>query len=208
MDSQEFVETVREESSTPLSRLGSSKALYADTEGEMDDDAVLAAAAARAHHAAETFADWADDETDEAVADLFGSAAETERDHVETITDEGGAESVGEAPAVQEHLRGVDGTVERLGAFVGWALAAGNNADQVVGYFVGQASPMTASTFRDVSSDYDDHVDAAGEVLAEVCESEDDWDRALAAATAAIEADYDAYFETLESLGVNPKPVC
>ncbi|MEF8853218.1 MAG: rubrerythrin family protein [Haloarculaceae archaeon] len=206
MNAQEFVDAVREDSKTPLSRLGASKALYADTAGEMDDDAVLAAVADRAHHAAETFEAWAGEAEVEA-ADLFATAAETERDHAETAADERGDYEPGDSPGVQTYLRGVEGTVERLGAFVGWALAAGNNTDQVVGYFVGQASPTTANTFRDVSDDHDEHVERASEVLGEVCEG-DDWERAREAAGEAIAADYDDYFETLESLGVNPKPVC
>jgi hypothetical protein len=207
MDPQEFADAVREDNKTPLSRLGASKALYADTEGEMDDATVLAAAGDRSHHAAETLEEWADGEAEEAAA-LFATAAETERDHAETVADEHGDYEPGEPPAVQTHLRTVEGTVERLGAFVGWALAAGNNADQVVGYFVGQASPMTASTFREVSDDYDDHVEGASETLATVCGSDDDWERAREAASDTISADYDDYFETLETLGVNPKPVC
>jgi hypothetical protein len=207
MNAQEFVDAVREDSKTPLSRLGASKALYADTAGEMDDDSVLAAVADRAHHAAETFETWADEESGE-VADLFSAAAETEREHAETAGEEHGDYEPGDPPGVQVQLRGVEGTVERLGAFVGWALAAGNNTDQVVGYFVGQASPMTASTFRDVSGDHDDHVERASEVLESVCDGEEDWERAQEAAGEAIAADYDDYFETLESLGVNPKPVC
>jgi len=204
MDSQEFVETVREESSTPLSRLGSSKALYADTEGEMDDDAVVQAAADRAHFAAERFEAWADEASGE-VGELFADAAATERDHAETAADERGEYEPGDAPAVVAHLESVSGTAERLGAFVGWALAAGNNADQVVGYFVGQASPRTASTFRAFGDDYDEYVERASDLLAAAA---DDTDDAVAAAADAIEADYEAYFETLEDLGVNPKPVC
>jgi hypothetical protein len=207
MDTEAFLDAVREDNRTALSRLGASKALYADTVGEMDDESVLAAAGDRAYHAAETFEAWADDEADSEAADLFAAAAETEREHVETIAGEHGDYDPGDPPAVQAHLRGVEGTVERVGAFVGWALAAGNSTDQVVGYFVGQASPRTASTFRDVSDDYDDHVERGAEVLASVCE-EGDRERAQEAAAAAIEADYDDYFETLESLGVNPKPVC
>ncbi|WP_436923296.1 rubrerythrin family protein [Halosimplex amylolyticum] len=206
MDSQEFVETVRDEAATPLSRLGSSKALFADTEGEMEDDAVLQAAADRAHFAAERFDAWADGEAD-AVADLFADAAETERDHAEAAADEHGDYEPGETPAVQAHLANVDGTVERLGAFVGWALAAGNNADQVVGYFVGQASPRTASTFRAFGDDYDEYVATGSDLLEEVCDDET-WSDAVEAATATVDADYEDYFETLESLGVNPKPVC
>ncbi|ELZ27730.1 hypothetical protein C475_07410 [Halosimplex carlsbadense 2-9-1] len=207
MDSQEFVESVRDEAATPLSRLGSSKALYADTEGEMDDDAVLGAVADRAHFAAENFDGWADEESGE-VSELFADAAATERDHAEAAADERGEYDPGEQPAVVTHLGGVSGTAERLGAFVGWALAAGNNADQVVGYFVGQASPRTASTFRAFGDDYDEYVERASDLLADACESADDWDDAVAAAAGAVEADYEAYFETLEALGVNPKPVC
>ncbi|QLH81552.1 rubrerythrin family protein [Halosimplex pelagicum] len=204
MDPQEFVETVREESATPLSRLGSSKALYADTEGEMDDDAVLGAAADRAHFAAERFDAWGEEESGD-VSELFADAAATERDHAEAAADERGEYEPGDAPAVVAHLDGVSGTAERLGAFVGWALAAGNNADQVVGYFVGQASPRTASTFRAFGGDYDEYVERASELLAAEADDPDD---AVAAAAGAIEADYEDYFETLEELGVNPKPVC
>jgi rubrerythrin len=207
MNAQEFVDAVREDSKTPLSRLGASKALYADTAGEMDDEGVLAAAADRAHHAAETFEAWAAEEEGE-VADLFSAAAETERGHAETAADEHGDYEPGDPPGVQAYLRELEGTVERVGAFVGWALAAGNNADQVVGYFVGQASPMTASTFRDVSDDYDEHAERASESLESVCDGDDDWERARESAGEAIDADYDEYFETLEGLGVNPKPVC
>ena len=207
MDSQEFVETVRDEAATPLSRLGSSKALFADTDGEMEDDAVMQAAGDRAHFAAERFDDWADNESGD-VSELFADAADTERKHAEAAANEHGDYEPGEEPDVQGHLAEVEGTVERLGAFVGWALAAGNNGDQVVGYFVGQASPMTASTFRAFGDDYDAYVEDASDLLANVTDDDDELTAAVEAATAAIEADYDAYFETLESLGVNPKPVC
>jgi len=208
MDPQEFVETVRDENKTALSRLGSSKALYADTEGEMETDAVVAAAYGRAVHAADTLESWADDEVDTDTADLFAETAATERDHAETIAAEGSDPAAGDPPAVQARLREVEGTVERLGAFVGWALAAANNTDQLVGYFVGQASPGVSQTFREVSGAQDDYPEAAAELLASVCDAEGDWDRAVAAASDAVQADYDDYFETLESLGVNPKPVC
>jgi hypothetical protein len=204
MDASEFADAVREDNKTALSRLGSSKALYADTGGNLEDEAVLAAAADRTAHAAETLETWAA-AADGEVAELFAETADRERDHVETIRGELGEYEAGDPPAVQTHLREVSGTDERLGAFVGWALAAGENASQVVGYFVGQASPGTASTFREVAGDYDDYVAAAVDALAA---DVDDWDAASEAAAAAVQADYDDYFETLESLGVNPKPVC
>ncbi|MFB6140167.1 MAG: rubrerythrin family protein [Halosimplex sp.] len=206
MEPQEFVDRVRDEAATPLSRLGSSKALYADTEGEMEEPAVLQAAADRAHFAAERFDAWADEASGE-TAELFADAAESEREHAETAADERDEYEPGEPPAVADHLAEVEGDVERLGAFVGWALAAGNNADQVVGFFVGQASPRTASTFRAFGDDYDDYVERASARLAAVADG-DDWETAVEAAVATVQADYEDYFATLESLGVNPKPVC
>jgi hypothetical protein len=104
-------------------------------------------------------------------------------------------------------LRGVEGTVARLGALVGWALTATKNTDQLVGYFVGQADPQTSGTFRDISGEREDYVADATSGLGSVA-ADDDRAAALAAAGEAIQADYDAYVETLESLGVNPKPVC
>lgn len=41
MDPNELVEVVREDNHTALSRLGSAKALYADTGGDMDAEPVL-----------------------------------------------------------------------------------------------------------------------------------------------------------------------
>jgi len=208
MDSQEFADAVREENKTALSRLGSSKALYADTEGEMDDETVLGGAADRAHYAAETFASWADDEDQGTAANCFESVAESEREHYETLVDERGDHDPGAVLAVQGHLRDVSGTVARLGALVGWALAATNNTDQLVGYFVGQADPQTSGTVREVSDEQSGAVEQASDVLGTACDDDADWERALEAASATIQADYDDYFETLESLGVNPKPVC
>jgi hypothetical protein len=208
MDRDEFADAVREDNRTALSRLGSSKALYADTAGEMDDGSVLGAAADRAHAAAETFESWAGGEDHDAASDLFASVAAGERDHYETIADERGDHEPGDPPAVVEHLASVDGTVERVGALVGWALAASNSTDQLVGYFVGQADPQTSGTFREISDGQEGYVADATATLAEVCEDEDDWEAALAAAGRTVQADYEAYFETLESLGVNPKPVC
>jgi hypothetical protein len=200
---QEFVDAVRTDNRTALSRLGSSKALYADTAGNLADEAVLQAAADRAHHAAETLTAWAE-AADGDVEALFAETAAAEREHVETVADERGDYSPGDPPAVQTYLRTVDGTDARLGAFVGWALAASENAKQVVGYFVGQASPRTASTFRDVSGDYEQYLETASETVTRV----EHPDEARRAADAAVEADYNEYFDTLEEMGVNPKPVC
>jgi hypothetical protein len=79
---------------------------------------------------------------------------------------------------------------------------------QAVGFFVGDADPTTADRFRSVRSDLADARDDVAAALEAVCETDDDWDRARSAATAVVEAAYDDYVATLESMGVEPKNVC
>lgn len=193
MDAEDLLETIREDQRTPLSRLGSSKALYALTEGEMDDDAVRAAIADVAHHAAKTFAGWG--------GDVAEDAAATARDHREEIGDD---YEPGEPSAMDDALAGFDGDAARLGGILGWTLVAENYAEQATGYFTGQADPRTASTFRSLGDDLADLRDGVLDAL----EGIDDRGAAETAAAAVVEAAYDGYVDTLESLGVNPKPVC
>ena len=202
MNGSDFLEAVRTESKTELSRLGSSKSLYADTDGEMDSEVVLAAAADNAHHAAETFDGWADG------GDVFAAAAETERGHYESIAGKLDDYRRGSPPAVVEFLRGLPAGIERLGGLVGWTLVTEEKTSQSTGFFTGQADPQTASLFRGFGGDYQETRGAAVDALEGACEREEEWERARTAATEAIEAAYDEYFEALEELGVNPKPVC
>ncbi|ACV12526.1 conserved hypothetical protein [Halorhabdus utahensis DSM 12940] len=209
MNAEQFSHQIRDDNDTALSRLGSSKALYADTAGDMDDETVLSAAADAEHHAAVTYEQWAADEGNDEAADAFEETAAEERDHYERVAgkldDHEPSEGV---PAIQDYLRGLDGTVERLGGFVGRTIAAEKSKEQFTGYFVGEADPQTAQLFRDVGGDLDPQLERAGELLESVCESDDDWEQAAEAASAAIQTAYDAYTESLESMGVNPKPVC
>lgn len=200
MDGSELLDRIETETRTELSRLGSSKSLYADTEGEMEAAAVLAAAADAASAAAETFESWS--------GEVFADAAERERDHYEAVVDELDEYEPGTAPAVAEALGAADGGIERLGATVGWTLVTERKSTQSSGYFTGQADPGTASVFRSFGEDYERTREDALAALEADCESEEESERAADAAVAVIEAAYDEYFETLEALGMNPKPVC
>lgn len=207
MNAEELIETVRSDNETALSRLGSSKSLYADTQGEMDPDEVLAAAATAEHHAAETYGTWAETE-DGDVAEAFEKTAREEREHYETVAGELESHESGETPAIQSSLRGLEGTVERLGGFIGRTLAAERSKTQVTGFFVGNADPQTAGLFRSMDDDLDDQLSRASTLLETECADEGDWDRAREAANSAIQAAYGEYTDRLESMGVNPKPVC
>ena len=208
MTAEEFVDAVRDANDTALSRLGSSKSLYADTQGEMEAEEVLRAAATAEHHAAETYERWAD-ETDGDVADAFAETAAEERDHYETVAGELDAHEPGEPSAIQSYLRDLEGDVERLGGFVGRTLAAEKSKEQTTGFFVGEADPQTARLFREMGDDLDAQLQRATDLLESECgDDEDCWERAEESAAGAIQAAYDEYTERLESMGVNPKPVC
>jgi rubrerythrin len=210
MKPDEFLDAVRDENETALSRLGSSKSLYAETEGEMEAETVFRAAAEAEHAASETFQSWASDEDSHpSVRETFNEFAEQERDHYEQVVgklDESHEPS--EVPAVHEYLRGLDTDPARVGGFLGRTLASEKSKEQTVGFFVGQADPQTAQLFRDLGGDLDGQIERGTELLGEVCEDEDDWDAALEAANGVIQTAYDEYTETLEGMGVNPKPVC
>ncbi|WP_435099182.1 rubrerythrin family protein [Halarchaeum sp. P4] len=211
MTPDEFVDAVRDDNDTALSRLGSSKSLYAATGGDLEPEEVLHAAADAEHAAAETFAQWAAGEgTDTPAGETFADAAEEEREHYETVLSKLDEEHdpSEDLSAIQSYLRDLDDTVERAGGFVGRIVATEKSKEQYTGFFTGQADPMTASTFRELKGDLEGQLEAARDLLETVCEDEDDWERAKEAADGAIQAAYEEYTEQLESMGVNPKPVC
>lgn len=209
-DSEAFIEAVREDNQTALSRLGSSKSLYADTGGDIDTKPVLEATADAEYAARQTFLEWADDESHDEARKAFERTAEEERDHYETVLDHLGDDEYepDRLPALHEYMRGLESTIDRIGAYVGRVLASKRSKDQVVGYFVGDADPQTAGVFREFGADLDAQLDRGEALLEAVCKDEADEEQALAAASGAIEAAYGEYVENLEAMGANPKPVC
>ncbi len=207
-DADTFLERVRETNQTPLSRLGSSKSLYAATDGDIDTEPVLEATADAEYAAWQTFGEWAEDESNDRAREAFETTADEERRHYETVSEQLEAYDPQDVPALHEYLRGLEATVPRAGAFAGRILASKRSKEQVVGYFVGNADPQSAQLFRDFGDDLDDQLERVTDLLEAVCDGEDDWDRAEEAATEAIEAAYGEYVENLEAMGANPKPVC
>ncbi|WP_224270591.1 ferritin family protein [Haloprofundus salinisoli] len=206
MNGYELIETLRDDHETALSRLGSSKALYALTGGEMDAPAVRAAAHDEAETAARLFEEWAETEDHEDAAELFSAVADAEADHREAIgSDEGNPDT--DRPTY-ETLDGFGTTEERVGGLLARSIVGSRLAGQMVGFFVGSADTSSADAFRSIRDDYDDQLDRAAETLDAVCEDDADWERARAAAAAVVDAAYDHYVEALESMGVKPKNVC
>ncbi|AHF98387.1 hypothetical protein HALLA_05330 [Halostagnicola larsenii XH-48] len=207
-DAETVLDRVRESNQTALSRLGSSKSLYASTDGDIDTEPVLEATADAEYAAWQTFDEWAGDESNEQAREAFETTADEERSHYETVSERLDEYEPDDVPALHEYLRGLESTVPRVGAFAGRILASKRSKEQVVGFFVGNADPQSAQLFRDFGDDLDDQLERVSDLLEAVCDSDDEWERAEEAATEAIEAAYGEYVESLEAMGANPKPVC
>jgi hypothetical protein len=205
MDGTTLVDTLTDDLETQLSRLGSSKWLYALTDGDMTGDAVRAAAAADAAAAAETFEAWAADaDADADAAALFDTLAADATDRRDALD----ADADPADRRTYDALADLDDTVARAGGALGYALVLDRTIGQMVGFFVGDADPSTANQFRDLRDGADEVRDRVVETLDDRCTDDDQWDRAVDAATAVVDATYDDYVETLEAMGVKPKNVC
>jgi hypothetical protein len=211
MDGAGLVSAVRTDVTTELDRLGSEKALIATTDATLEREAVLRAAAAAERRAADTFETWAAEADHEAARDAFAELVETEAAHWETVAGllEGEPKADVGADALDEYLRDLEGTPERVGAgLVGRPLASERTLLQVINFFVNEADRTTADRFRKLRSETQSLTERGAEVLDAVCASEDEWDRARSAAEEAIQVVYEEYASTLEGMGVDPRPVC
>jgi rubrerythrin len=212
MDGSELLEAVQRSKATALDRLGKEKALVATTRASLERDDVLEAAASAEARARDTFEVWAAREEDETAREAFERVAATEREHYDSLVDLLGSEPGAPDPEVDplhEYLRGLETTPERVGAgLIGRPLAAERTLLQVVNFFVNEADNTAADTVRTLRSETAATVDEGVEVLDAVCEEDSDWVLAQQTAEGAIATVYDDYAETLEELGLDPKPVC
>jgi len=202
MDGETLLERLRANHDTELSRLGSSKALYALTGGEMEPAAVRRAAATEAAAAADAVGEWAETASG-AAGERFETVAAAAGDRADGLDAE-----AGEPRPVYEVLADLETTPARAGGLLGRSVVVAAYAGQFVGFFVGNADPRAASSFREFRDAVEGERDAAVDLLDTVCDDDADWDAASEAATAVVAAAYDDYVATLEGMGVEPKNVC
>ncbi|KZX47324.1 MULTISPECIES: hypothetical protein [Haloarcula] len=200
MDAGATIDAVRDQTETERDRLGSDKMLIAATDATLETEAVLTAAATRESGLADILGRWAD-ESDSDVATQFGAAAEAAAERADRIDAD-----AGDPDGFIDHLETVSGTARRVGAgLVAAPLLADRFYLQVVSFFINEADEQRADTFREIrgeASALDDGEATLGHL------SESGRETAAAAATEAIEAAYDDYAETLEAMGLDPKPIC
>lgn len=214
MDAAEFQRDLEASKDTELERLASSKLLVALTDADLTAERVLRIAADSERAAAETFGAWADDEPHDDARELFSNFRDQEREHCERVLDllenEDGEEYDHDATGgpMHDRLRSLEETVPRLGGLVGRALVTERTHLQVVSFFVNEGDERRAERFRELREETATQGERAAELLGTTRDGSDDWDRAAAAAEDVIDAAYDAYADSLEDLGLDPKPIC
>lgn len=225
MNGEEFLATLREERGTHLDRLGSEKALVAWTDATLESEPVLVAAAGTVARAVDTYETWAEDEADERARAAFADVAARERNRYERILDatDGAAADPSADPSpdpfqaasadpVYDYLGRLEGTVERVAAgLVGRPLVDSRTFLQVVNFFLNEGDTGKTELFREIRGETDDLVEEGATLLDGVCDTDrdtGDWERAREAADETIGLAYREYADTLEGMGLDPKPVC
>jgi hypothetical protein len=201
MDADATIAAVEAETTTECNRLGSDKVLIAATGATLEDDAVWSAMATREAGVADALTGWSETQRDAGVGGAFeraATAAADRRDRIDATPDD--------TDALSAHLGTTGGTPERVGAgLVAVPLVFDRLYLQAVSYFVNEADEHSADAARELRTGASD-LDPAREALAAL--SEDKRERARDAAVAAVGVAYMEYADTLEAMGLDPKPVC
>jgi hypothetical protein len=200
MDAADTIAAVEEETTTERSRLGSDKTLVAATGATLEADAVWRAAATREAGVTEALDGWLTD-ADGAVAGAFERAAAAASERAGRID-----ATPGDPDALSVHLGTLGSAAERVGAgLVAAPLVFDRFYLQVVSFFVNEADEGNADVARELRSGASD-LGPAREALGALDDS--GRERARDAAVDAVGVAYDEYAETLESMGLDPKPIC
>jgi hypothetical protein len=210
MDATRLREEVEAEKRTQLDRLGSEKLLVALTDATLSRESVLATAADSEYAAAETFRSWADGEPAPPAREAFAAVCEQEETHYERVREHLPDHDPPDAGGpMHAYLRGLEGSIERVGAgLVGRPLVSTRSHTQVISFFVNEAETAMADLFRDLKSETNAELDRGLETLEVLCDGPEDWERARTPAEYVIQVAYDDYADTLEGMGLDPRPIC
>lgn len=214
MDAASFRESVESAKATELNRLGSQKLLLALTEAELDRPTVMRVAADSENAARNTFEAWASDENDPAAREAFAQVAAEEAAHYDRVLSAMADETredydPADGGTLHAYLRGREDAVERVAAgLVGRGIVASKTHLQLVSFFVNEPDEAAANLFRELRAETEERIDEGLDLLADLCETDEDWERAEAVAAYVVQVAYDDYADSLEGMGLDPKPIC
>jgi hypothetical protein len=214
MDAGSFRESIESAKATELNRLGSQKLLLALTDAELDRATVLRVAADSENAARNTFEAWAGDENDPAAREAFAQVAAEEAEHYDRVLsamDEETREAYDPADGgtLHSYLRGRGDAVERVAAgLVARGIVASKTHLQLISFFVNEQDEARANLFRELRTETEDRIDEGLDLLDALCATDEDWERAHAVAEYVVQVSYDDYADSLEGMGLDPKPIC
>ncbi|MFB6300212.1 MAG: rubrerythrin family protein [Halobacteriales archaeon] len=211
MDAPAFVETIETAMATELNRLGSQKLLLALTGADLERETILQVVVTDGIAARELYESWATGASTSAFVEAIRAAADREEDHLDRLEDEFDITTTPsfDRPPVYTHLQEYTTPIERTaGGLVALPMLRMRTYNQVVGFFINEAAPGPTDVFRDLKAETETAITDGAAVLAELCTDETDQERARSAAEATITAAYESYAETLEGMGLDPRPIC
>lgn len=202
---EKLEEKLKDANETAFSRLGSSKALYALTNGEMEAAPITNAVAADSALTHDICRQWVGELTGplgsavEKIATTAGDRHQAINDNITQPADS----------TIKTTLTQMTRPPARAGGLFAWALVREERLGQVTGFFVGNADPRAASQFRSYRAEVSTEADQLAEAIVTQYNDTDSQQEAVnRAANDIIEAAYDEYVTTLQSLGIEPKNVC
>lgn len=207
MTVEDIRETIEHNYETELSRLGSSKAMYALSEGDMTAESIRATLASRLDGVARVLSSWTV-EDDSIATESLDSLASTLEAHAQQLHPSEEGSDPEEQFALAQQLSSFESQAERTGGLLGWLLVIDETLSQAVGFFVGNADPSSADTLRSIRDEISRVGDNAVVDLATGVTDDEAFATVEASTETIIETAYDEYVATLEELGVQVKPVC
>lgn len=200
MTPEEFLAAVEASVETDLEHLDSSVPPV-DGSGRRTSESVLRAAAGVEAATRDRFAKWAEAAVDDLLHDTYLDAAEREAEHYERLLAELPDTSVEPSDGpVSDYLRDVHNPAERIAAgFVGRALVDIRVQAHHEAYFARRGEERRARIFRDLRTETEGDVERGADLLEGFCRMDDDWERALDAATRVVTLAVDEWATTDES---------
>ncbi len=210
MDGETFLEGLHDAKRTELDRLGSDTLLLAHTEANLTESTVLEVAANSEYAARETFRTWARDESYDDVRAHFESVAAQEDEHYNLVVAElDEHDPPGVAGPMHAYLRERDDTVERIATgMVARPLVSVRAHTQVINFFVNEAEQERADLFRSLKDDTAEVLDEGLALLEDHCADDEAWERARMTGEYLIQIAYDDFADSLQEMGLDPKPLC